>query len=88
MGNALPIIVGFGGYNAAGRSSSFQSYKRMILESLPEVEQVKTLAGLGCLMGLVKRNGDQYSNMEGKSLTAKEVAHHYRSAILDGTMVR
>ena len=88
MGNALPIIVGFGGYNAAGRSSSFQSYKRMILESLPEVEQVKTLAGLGCLMGLVKRNGDQYSNMEGRNLTAKEVAHHYSAAILDGTMVR
>ena len=88
MGNALPIIVGFGGYNAAGRSSSFQSYRRMILESLTETEQEKTLAGLGCLMGIVKRSGDQYSNMEGKSLTAKEVARCYRTAILDGTMVR
>ena len=88
MGQALPVIVGFGGYNAAGRSSSFQSYRRMILESLSETEQEKTLAGLGCLMGLVKRSGDKYSNMEGKSLTAKEVARCYRTAILDGTMVR
>ena len=88
MGKPLPVIVGFGGYNAAGRSSSFQSFRRMILESLTEAEQEKTLAGLGCLMGLVKRNGDQYSNFEGKSLTAKEVARCYRTAILDGTMVR
>ncbi|MAJ86646.1 MAG: beta-ketoacyl synthase [Cellvibrionales bacterium TMED148] len=88
MGKALPVVVGFGGYNAAGRSSSFQSYRRMILESLTETEQEKTLVGLGCLMGLVKRSGDKYSNMEGKSLTAKEVARCYRTAILDGTMVR
>ena len=35
MANALPVIVGFGGYSAAGRSSSHQAFRRMILESLP-----------------------------------------------------
>ena len=38
---ALPVIVGFGGYNAAGRSSSHQAFRRIVLESLPKDEQQK-----------------------------------------------
>ena len=34
MSEALPLIVGFGGFNAAGRSSSHQAFRRMVLESL------------------------------------------------------
>ena len=52
MGVSLPLVVGFGGYNAAGRSSGHQAYKRMILESLGEKERHATLASLANLMGL------------------------------------
>jgi len=38
---ALPVIVGFGGYNAAGRSSSHQAFRRTVLEALPPHEQQK-----------------------------------------------
>ena len=48
---SLPVIVGFGGYNAAGRSSSHQAFRRMILESLPVQQQEITIVGLACLMG-------------------------------------
>ena len=53
MTSTLPLIVGFGGYNAAGRSSGFQSYKRMIFESLSSSEQQETLTSLANLMGVV-----------------------------------
>ncbi len=49
---ALPVVVSYGGYNAAGRSSFDQSYRRMILESLDAATRAKTLSGLAALMGL------------------------------------
>ena len=62
MSHSLPVIVGFGGYNAAGRSSSHQAFRRMVLESLPAEEQRKTIVGLACLMGHVK-NGKKIGFM-------------------------
>ncbi|VUD48644.1 Beta-ketoacyl-[acyl-carrier-protein] synthase FabY [Thalassocella blandensis] len=50
MSSKLPVIVGFGGYNAAGRSSGHQAYKRMIWESLPDSEKQRTHKSLASLM--------------------------------------
>lgn len=50
--SVLPLIVGFGGFNAAGRSSGHQAYSRMVLESLGVNERNQTIAGLSALMGL------------------------------------
>jgi acetoacetyl-[acyl-carrier protein] synthase len=49
---ALPVIVGYGGINAAGRSSFDQGYRRMVLESLSAADRDKTLSGLAALMNL------------------------------------
>mgnify|MGYP003663652947 CR=1 FL=1 len=57
---ALPVIVGFGGYNAAGRSSSHQAFRRIVLESLSKTEQRETIVGLACLMTLVSWDGESY----------------------------
>ena len=38
----LPVIVGFGGYNAAGRSSFHHAYRRTVLESLNAEKQRRT----------------------------------------------
>ncbi|MFK8022171.1 MAG: beta-ketoacyl synthase [Pseudomonadales bacterium] len=54
----LPIIVGMGGVNAAGRSSNFQNYRRMVIDTLPLKEQQKTLASLAVMMGLVTAQAD------------------------------
>lgn len=51
MSSYLPLIVGFGGYNAAGRSSGHQAYDRIILESLATIDRQKTIASLAHLMG-------------------------------------
>ena len=50
----LPVIVGFGGYNAAGRSSFHHAFRRTVLESLDEQARQQTLAGLAVMMKLVK----------------------------------
>jgi acetoacetyl-[acyl-carrier protein] synthase len=48
----LPVVVGFGGINAAGRSSFHHGYRRLVLDALGEQAQQRTLADLGRLMQL------------------------------------
>jgi hypothetical protein len=54
----LPVIVGFGGINAAGRASSHHAYRRMVLESLPAAARQETVVGLTTLMNLATHNSD------------------------------
>jgi acetoacetyl-[acyl-carrier protein] synthase len=88
MVNALPVIVGFGGYNAAGRSSSHQAFRRMVLESLSVAEQQQTVVSLACLMARVTKEGQGYRDASGQSLTASEVDSRYRADIINGTLIR
>ena len=84
----LPVIVGYGGVNPAGRSSFDQGYRRMVLESLPQSEQEKTVNGLACMMRLVNWNGSAYQDASGKILSAGEVSQRYFSAVCDKTLIR
>ena len=88
MVNALPVIVGFGGYNAAGRSSSHQAFRRMVLESLSVAEQQQTVVSLACLMARVTKEGQGYRDASGQLLTAAEVDSRYRADIINGTLIR
>ena len=100
MPNSLPVIVGFGGYSAAGRSSSHQAFRRMILESLPADEQLETVVSLACLMGQVIKEGKDvekgqdveeqkaYRDQQGTELSAAEVDQQFRQQVLDGTLIR
>ena len=47
----LPIIVGSGGINPAGRVSFDHAYRRMVLDALPQQAQQRTLGSLAKLMG-------------------------------------
>lgn len=88
MSVSLPLIVGYGGYNAAGRSSSHQAFRRMILESLPESQQQQTIVSLACLMGLVKASEQRYETSDGQMLDAPQVTQKFRNTVLSGTLVR
>lgn len=94
MPNSLPVIVGFGGYSAAGRSSSHQAFRRMILESLPADEQLETVVSLACLMGQVTKESKDvdeqkaYRDQQGTELNAAEVDQQFRQQVLDGTLIR
>jgi acetoacetyl-[acyl-carrier protein] synthase len=48
----LPVIVGFGGVNAAGRASGHHAYARMTYSALPATQRSRTLDALATLMGL------------------------------------
>ena len=88
----LPVIVGFGGYNAAGRSSFHHAYRRTVLDSLASAEQVKTLLSLATLMKLVEYQDGGYIDLAAEAgnvkLTAEQVADKYRSTIVNNTLIR
>ena len=85
---ALPVIVGYGGFNAAGRSSGDQAYRRMVLESLNAEQKQQTIVGLACLMNLVSWVDGSYQDAEGNVLSPAAVAEQYESAVCDGTLIR
>lgn len=69
----LPVIVGFGGINAAGRSSGSHSYKRMVCDALSAEKMESTWQDLSHRMGLQ---------------TDKPHADETIAAIKDGTLIR
>lgn len=73
MKSRLPVIVGFGGYNAAGRSSGHQAYKRMIFESLGSQQKAETVASLSSLMGL--ESPDETKALQGTLVRRIESNH-------------
>lgn len=69
----LPVIVGFGGFNAAGRSSGHRGYERMIFESLSESHQTQLIGSLASIMD------ERIRPQQGSAL---------QQAVLRGTLVR
>lgn len=85
----LPVIVGFGGFNAAGRASAHHAYRRMVIESLPEKDRQETVAGLAVMMGLVGISDGQYIRIENdQPLTLGEIEAEFGLAVMDGTLIR
>ena len=50
----LPLIIGMGGINAAGRTSFHQGFRRIIIDKLNAQARQETFVGLASLMNLVK----------------------------------
>ena len=48
----LPVIVGFGGVNPAGRVSFHHAYRRLVIEALGEADKARTYRSLATLMAL------------------------------------
>jgi acetoacetyl-[acyl-carrier protein] synthase len=60
----LPLIVGMGGINSAGRSSGFHSYKRMIADALSYQELESTWFDLANRMGIKIQSALSAENIE------------------------
>lgn len=84
----LPVIVGFGGYNAAGRSSFHHGFRRIVQESLDADTRRETLAGLAVMMKLVQVVDGQYRSHDGQPLSMADIETQYAAEILSGTLVR
>jgi len=84
----LAVIVGFGGYNAAGRSSFHHGYKFMVKDSLPCKLRQETLAGLAVMMNLVSVKDGCFLNDQEQVLSLADIESQYLSQIEQGTLVR
>lgn len=85
----LPVIVGFGGYNAAGRASFHHAYRRCVLESLPVDKQNSTIVSLAALMRLVEGEGSQFRDLEqGDLLSNEQVVERYRATVEHYSLIR
>jgi acetoacetyl-[acyl-carrier protein] synthase len=84
----LPVIVGFGGYNAAGRSSFHHGFRRTVIESLDTSSRQQTLAGLAVMMKLVKVVDGDYHDEQNNSLSLADIDSRFAEQILASTLVR
>ena len=84
----LPVIVGFGGFNASGRSSFHHGYRRTVLDSLEIDKQDPTVLGLACMMKLVEHQDGAYLDQSGELLSAAQVCAKYRSTVKENTLIR
>ncbi|MGH8595530.1 MAG: beta-ketoacyl synthase [Gammaproteobacteria bacterium] len=84
----LPVIIGFGGISAAGRTSCHHAYRRTVLDSLTPADQAHTLRALAALMGLVRYETDGYVTANGTPITVAEIGPRFERYIRDHTLIR
>jgi acetoacetyl-[acyl-carrier protein] synthase len=84
----LPVIVGFGGYNSAGRSSFHHGFRRTVIDSLDTRARQETLAGLAVMMKLVKVEGGDYRDEAGAILTPADIERRFGQRIREYTLIR
>ncbi len=82
----LPVIVGMGGINPAGRTSGHQAFRRTVLDALPADQQRQTLEGLAALMQLVEHSEKGWHDRAG--LPVDSPAQSLRDQVLNHTLVR
>lgn len=84
----LPVIVGFGGINPAGRGSFHHAYRRLVLEKLDQKTQQQTLLGLATLTGMASYADGSYLNTQGESVSVDELLTAIRDQLLQSTLIR
>ena len=82
----LPVIVGMGGINPAGRTSGHQAFRRTVLDALPADQQRQTLEGLAALMRLVEHSEKGWQDSQGQPVDAPALS--LRDQVLNHTLIR
>lgn len=85
---ALPIIVGMGGINAAGRTSFHQGFKRIVLDKLDQESRQETFFGLATLMNLVSYQEGKLVDAQGEEVAESDIEARFGEQILAGTLIR
>lgn len=84
----LPVIVGFGGINAAGRASGHYAYRRLIIDKLNEADADQTLLNLAVLMGLIRHEDGRWKDARNETVDLNEFLTFHRELILNSTLIR
>lgn len=88
MTSSLPVVVGMGGINAAGRTSFHQGFRRIVIDKINAQAREETFVGLASLMKLVSLKGGQLVDQQGEVIAVNEVEAKFGQQILDGTLIR
>jgi len=88
MTSSLPVIIGMGGINAAGRTSFHQGFRRIVIDKITAEARQETFVGLACLMKLVSYENGQLVDQQGDKILASEIETKFGQKILDGTLIR
>ena len=84
----LPVIVGFGGVNSAGRSSFHQGFQRMVIDHLSPAKKQQTYLGLATLMGLLHYEEGSYQDTDGNVCSLEQVGERFGKYINEHTLLR
>ena len=88
MTSSLPVIIGMGGINAAGRTSFHQGFRRIVIDKITAEARQETFVGLASLMKLVSYEDGQLVDQQGDKILANEIEAKFGQQILDGTLIR
>ncbi|MGR0277917.1 beta-ketoacyl synthase [Marinomonas dokdonensis] len=84
----LPVIVGFGGINSAGRSSSHQAYRRIVLDLLPASIQQDVLLDLATITNAAEYKNGLWHTDSGEALDAGALIDSIGESLLARTLIR
>ncbi|MBU2710459.1 beta-ketoacyl synthase [Zooshikella harenae] len=92
----LPVIIGMGGINPAGRTSMHHGYRRLVLDALPADEQRKTLLSLAQLMNLPAEAIDRQfieshtliRKLESNLFDPSALLHHQKLGLAAGSVIQ
>ena len=79
----LPLIVGFGGVNAAGRSSAHHAYRRLVIDDIEEIKRERTFASLAALM----QRGQPCSDNERRSMLQHTLIRKLEKNLFDSESI-
>ena len=85
---SLPIIVGFGGINPAGRSTNHHGYRRLVYGALSESAQQQTLASIAALTGKLKPSASGWANEHGHVVDPDSYLTAPSEELLGNTLIR
>ena len=84
----LPVIVGFGGINPAGRSSFHHAYRRLVIDTLGTADRDNLLTGLATLMGRASWNNGSLQHPDGSPIGADTLRRLIAPQLLNDTLIR
>lgn len=84
----LPVIIGFGGINPAGRSSFHHAYRRLILDKLSPSEAQQTLLSLATLTGELSLHNGFFQDKSGAEVSLQQLDSHLKPWLLNNTLIR
>jgi len=84
----LPVITGFGGINAAGRSSGHHGYRRLVIDALPKSQAQATYHNLAALTGQLKKQDRKWLDRGGSEIQLDSYLSQLAPALRQDSLIR